>query len=320
MHPDALHFLVGPTASGKSELALAVAERAGAEIVSLDSMLVYRGMDIGTAKPGRDARARVAHHALDLVEPSQTFTVQDYLAAARTALDSIAGRGKRALFVGGTAFYLKTLTHGLFEGPEVDPALRASLEARIAERGRDAVHAELAALDPRSAARIHPNDVKRVVRALEVWHQTGRTLSAWQNEWGWHAEASEPDKSSAHRIVGLAVPTPVLDARIRARTTTMLDAGWVDEARAVRADPGFGATAAQALGYAEVLRLADGELDRGQAELAIATRTRQFARRQRTWLRKFPALAWIETGAARGPDKARDPADLVGEVSALLGW
>jgi len=320
MHREALHFLVGPTASGKSELALAVAERAGAEIISLDSMLVYRGMDIGTAKPGRDARARVAHHALDLVEPNRVFTVQDYLAAARAALESIAGRGKRALFVGGTAFYLKTLTHGLFEGPEVDPALRASLEARIADRGREVVHAELAAVDPRSAARIHPNDVKRVVRALEVWHQTGRALSDWQNEWGWHASEDETDRASADRIVGLAVPTPALDARIRARTTAMLDAGWVEEARAVRAGRGFGATAAQALGYAEVLRLADGELDRAQAELAIATRTRQFARRQRTWLRKFPTLAWVDPGARHSAHKAQDPTDTVGEVSALLGW
>jgi tRNA dimethylallyltransferase len=306
-----LCFLVGPTASGKSELALAVAERAGAEIISLDSMLVYRGMDIGTAKPDAAARARVRHHALDLVQPSEPFTIQDYLRAAEAALADVSSRGARALFVGGTALYAKALIHGLFHGPEVDPALRAELEARYEREGAANVHAELARLDARSATRIHANDKKRVVRALEVWHQTGRTLSDWQREWGWHERNATV---RPHAMVGVSWPTDELDLRVRARTRAMLDQGWAAEARAIHEGQGFGPTAIQALGYSTALELALEHIDRDQAERAIALATRQFARRQRTWLRKFERLVWLRA------DKAADPAERVGEVRGVLGW
>ncbi len=308
---DELRFMLGPTASGKSSLALEVAERAGAEIVSLDSMLVYRGMDIGTAKPGAGERARVPHHAIDLVEPSAVFTVQDYLKAAQAALASITARGRRALFVGGTAFYYKALTQGLFEGPPLDAALRAALEARYEREGAAALHAELARIDAVSAARIHANDKKRVVRALEVWEQSGKPLTEWQREWGW-GDPSQPKRGRARRVVGLALETAELDARIAARIVAMLDAGWPDEARAIRDAGGFSTTSSQALGYSEALALADGSLTRTEAERRIYLATRQFARRQRTWLRKFNETRWVAA------PKREDLAERVDEVLGVL--
>lgn len=292
---EPLHFLVGTTASGKTELALEVAERAGAEVLSMDSMLVYRGMDVGTAKPGPAERARVPHHLLDRVAPSERYDTRRWIADARAALADVRARGRRALFVGGTALYLKALTHGLFDGPDPDPALRAELR-RAAAGDPAAAHARLSAVDRASAARIHPHDVKRVVRALEVWEQTGRPLSDWQREWR-AAPGSAPPAGRPRRVVGLAVPVAELDRRIPRRTRAMLDAGWADEVRAILADGGFGDTASQALGYPQVRCWIEGELDRGACEAEIALRTRQFARRQRTWFRKSSEIRWVEAAS-----------------------
>ena len=300
-----LEFLVGPTAAGKSDLALEVAERAGAEILSLDSMLVYRGLDVGPAKPDAGARARVPHHLLDLVEPNERYHVHRYLDDFASAWKRVTAAGKRALAVGGTGFYLKALTQGLFVGPPHDQALRDELNARAAAEGSGVLHAELAAVDAESAARIHPNDAKRVVRGLEVFRASGRPLSDWQREW------RGGGGSSPARIAGLDVAPEELDGRIAARTRAMLAAGWIDEARRVRARPGFGPTSIQALGYAEVLRHLDGELERDVLEQTIRLRTRQFARRQRTWFRGFPEIGWVD---ARAED---DPA---GAILRVLGW
>lgn len=304
--------LVGPTAAGKSELALALAERAGAELVSLDSMQVYRGMDVGTAKPSPGERARVRHHMLDLADPSERFDVTRFLRELEPVLEALERVDRRALLVGGTAFYLKALTHGLFGGPPVDPELRESLRLRAAEEGGAALHAELARVDPRSAARLHPSDVRRVVRALEVGLQTGRPLSDWQREWGWHGEAQGPGRR--RRLVGIELDRAELDRRIAARAGAMLDAGWVEEARAIRAGPGFGPTASQALGYRTVLELADGLLDRERALERIALDTRRFARRQGTWYRRFEELRWLP---------APTPASFarrVDDALTALGW
>jgi tRNA dimethylallyltransferase len=287
-----LRALVGPTATGKSALALAVAERAGAEIVSLDSMQVYRGMDIGTAKPSREERERVPHHMLDLVDPDEHYDVQRFIADLEPVLAGIEARGSRALVVGGTAFYLKVLTHGLFEGPPSDPELRARLEEEAREVGSAHMHARLSKADPESAERLHPNDRKRVVRALEVLEQTGRPLSVWQQEW--RDEQGERRAGRPRRLVGVGHATGDLDSRIRARTGRMLDAGWAEEAERVRRGCGYGPTAVQALGYAQVLRWVDGELTREECEQEIALRTRQFARKQRTWYRKFEEIVWLQ--------------------------
>ena len=288
-----LLFLVGPTASGKSELAPEVAAALGLEIGSLDSMLVYRGMDIGTAKPGADLRERVAHHLMDLVLPSESYSVSRYVEDARSLLRDLGRRSKGALFVGGTALYLKALTHGLFRGPEVDPMLRAELDRRWEEQGAAALFAELAAVDPESAARLHPNDRKRVVRALEVHAQSGRPLSQWQRQW---RDGEGRSAGRERRIVALEVSVEELDRRIPLRTRALLDGGWVEEARRIRDGVGFGRTAAAALGYADVLELADGRIDRAVCEARVNLRTRQFARRQRTWLRQFPEIRWVAAG------------------------
>jgi tRNA dimethylallyltransferase len=301
LRKNGVRAIVGPTASGKSALALAVCERAGAELVALDSMQVYRRMDIGTAKPSAAERARVRHHMLDLVEPHEDYDIARYLAELENVLADVAERSARVLFVGGTGFYLKVLLDGLFDGPPVDRALRAELESRLAREGADVLHAELARVDVSSAARIHARDTKRVVRALEVFTQTGRPLSDWQREWrSFGAGESTPPE---HALVGLELATEALDARIRARTTEMIDAGWPAEAAAIESSGGFSKSSIQALGYATVLELAHGRALRAECEREIALATRQFARRQRTWYRKFDALAWLPAdGGAENVD------------------
>jgi len=310
--PQVLRFLIGPTAVGKSRAALALAARTGCEIVSLDSMQVYRGLDIGTAKPSRAEQARARHHMLDLVGPEERFDVQRYLRELEPVRADLERRGARALFVGGTGFYLKALTHGLFQGPDVDLALRERLEQRYASEGAEVLHAELARADPAAAARIHARDRKRVLRGLEVFAQTGRRLSDWQREWGWHGSTAAPRPV---RIAGLDVPMPELEARIAARTAAMLEQGWVEEARAVRSHPGFGPTAIQALGYREVLELADGTLTREACTQRIVRATRQFARSQRTWWRKLDVL-WAP--ALPQSSAGEPPADWLGELARAL--
>ncbi len=288
---DPLAFLVGPTGTGKTALALEIAERARAAVVSMDSMQVYRGMDIGTAKPSREEQQRVPHFLLDRAEPSERYDVQRYLVDVEAALREIRAQGLRALVVGGTGFYLKALVYGLVEGPTSDESLREELRARVEAEGPSALHSELRAVDPLAAARIHPHDEKRVIRALEVYHGTGRALSEWQDDWGWDGRTPV---GRPRTILGLSLELSELDHRIRERTKRMLDAGWVEEAVRIRDGVGFGPTSSQALGYREVLDLALGKLSREDAERAIALRTRQFARKQRTWLRQFPELRWIE--------------------------
>jgi len=279
---------VGPTAAGKSALALEVAALSGAEILSLDSMQVYRGMDVGTAKAGPAERARVRHHLIDLVEPSERYHTARYLGDAARAWQALRARGARGFFAGGTGLYLKALTHGLFAGPEHEPSVRAELQRRAREEGPAALHAELERVDPAWAARVHPNDEKRVIRGLEVFLAAGRPLSALQREW------TGPGAGRPRRLVGVAPPPERLEQHIAQRTRAMLAAGWIEEVARIEAAGGFGPTAAQALGYAEVRRHLAGELPRAELERAIAQRTRQFARRQRTWFRGFAEIAWID--------------------------
>ena len=294
--------LTGPTAVGKTALSLSLAEAEGLELVSMDSMLVYRGMDVGTAKPTPDELARAPHHGLDLVETDATYDVRQWLSDAERAAGEIAARGKRALFVGGTGLYLQTLIRGLFEGPPPSPAVRAVLEERARHEGAPALHAELVERDPRAAARIHPNDEKRVVRALEVLEGTGRKLSDWQAEWGWHGD-SRPERP--HRIVALGLEREALDARIDARVDAMLADGWDDEVRTILAGRGFSKSSRQALGYPEVIAWVEGRATRADTRTRIAQRTRRFARRQSTWFQRFPSMHWIQADAPDALDHAR---------------
>ena len=280
--------LVGVTASGKSALALELAVRRGdCEIVSVDSMCVYRGMDIGTSKPDAAARRAVPHHLLDLVDPDQEFTLTEFQRSARAALDDIEGRGRHALLVGGTGLYLRSVVDDL-DIPGRYPAVVASLEAELdAGRAEPAdLHARLAELDPVGASRMEPTNRRRVVRALEVTLGAGRPFS----EFGPGLEAY-PDSGVPQ--VGLAVDAEETDRRIAARFSAMVETGLVDEVRALAARPqGISRTARQALGYREVLAHVERGVPLEDCLEEAVRRTRQFARRQASWFRRDPRITW----------------------------
>jgi tRNA dimethylallyltransferase len=278
--------VTGATASGKGALARAVARRLGAEIVSMDSMKVYRGMDVGTAKPGPAARAEVPHHLLDVVEPWEEYDAARWVADAEAACRDVEARGRRALLVGGTPLYLKSLLHGIFSGPSADPALRAALVREAETAGPEALHARLAEVDAATAARLHPRDVRRVVRALEVWEKTGRAPSALQREW-----AREP---RAARIAGLRRERRDLDRRIGERVRRMMAGGFLEEvARLGRGAP-LSRGAEGAAGYAELRLHLEGKRTLEEAVERTVVRTRQIARRQLTWLRSLPGVRWFD--------------------------
>jgi tRNA dimethylallyltransferase len=275
-------ILFGPTAAGKTAVAVALAERLGAEIVSMDSMAVYRGLDAGTAKPTAAERARVPHHCVDVVAPDQPYDVGRWTADAAAALAACAARGRSAVVCGGTGLYLRACERGLAPGPPRDPALRAALLARAAREGAAALHAALAAVDPASAGRLHPHDVRRVVRALEVHALTGRALADW------HA-ATRPLLPGA-RIVVLARDDATLRARIAARTAAMWAGPLLAECRNLRArGQALAPEPANAVGYREAFAVLDGTLDPAAAAAMTERRTWRLTRRQATWARALRA-------------------------------
>lgn len=280
-------FLTGATASGKSEAGVELARRIGAEIVSLDSMAVYRGMDIGTAKPTPEQRAAVPHHLIDLVEPSEEFSVARYLDAARQAVAEISGRGRLALFVGGTPLYLKALLRGLFEGPPADLVLRKQWEEEErSEPGR--LHRRLAEVDSATAARLHPNDVKRIVRALEVFEKLGQPISLLQRQFETGRSADE-----CHVFV-LDWPREVLYERINRRVDAMFAAGLVDEVRGLlAAEKPLSRSASQAVGYREVIEHLAGVRDLAETVALVKQNTRQLAKRQCTWFRSLSECRFV---------------------------
>ncbi|MCZ2341421.1 MAG: tRNA (adenosine(37)-N6)-dimethylallyltransferase MiaA [Bacteroidales bacterium] len=293
-HPSAFAdclILTGPTGSGKSAVALELAERGGYEIVAMDSMTLYRGLDIGTAKPTPAEQARIPHHLIDVLAPSEAGNVAWWLEQAALACATIRNRGHRPLFVGGTPFYLKALLCGLFDAPPTDPALRRQLEQEAEAIGPLAFHERLRLVDPKSADRLHPNDVRRVVRAREVHALTGRPLSDFQQTWDspTFGHASPPPQSHLLGYV-LEWPRDVLYRRIEARVDAMLAAGWLEEVRQLRdRQPPLSSEAAQALGYRELLAYLDHpQADWSETVQTIKTRTRQFAKRQLTWFRSLP--------------------------------
>ena len=282
LFPNAL-ILTGPTGSGKSRLGLTIAERLDAEILAMDSMTLYRGLDVGTAKPSAADRQRVRHHLLDVLDPWQSASVAWWLAQAETSYREITARGKHVLFVGGTPLYLKALLHGLFEGPPANAVVRARLAAEAEHDGDAALHRRLQEIDPVTAARLHPNDTRRVVRALEVWELTGQPISSYQSQW---KEAPPP---ATDRVLWLDLPRPQLYARINERVEAMIVAGLVEEVRRLRDLPlPLSREASQALGYKELLDHLDGRATLAEAVEQIQTRSRQFAKRQLTWFRQMP--------------------------------
>ena len=279
--------IVGPTAAGKSDVVMAYAgSHAGCEIVAVDAMQVYRGMDIGTAKPTVADRGAVPHHCLDLVDPSHDFTVTQYAGAAREAMTSIAARHGRAVLVAGTGLYLRSVTDPM-EMPGRWPQIHAALEARAAVEGPQALHAELAASDPVAAARMEPSNTRRVVRALEVVQGSGRLFSSYGP-----GLASYPPVPFVQ--VGIEWPRHTLAARIEARVHSMVAAGLVAEVeQLVATDGGMSRTARQALGYKEVIDHLAGRCSLAEAVDTIVTRTRQFAVRQLRWFRRDPRIRWV---------------------------
>jgi len=254
--------------------------------VSVDSLAVYRGLAVGTAKPTPADRAAVPHHGLDLVSPAATFSVAAWLAAAAEAVADCRARDRRILFVGGTPLYLRALRDGLAPLPPADPGLRAHLLAEAADAGPEALHTRLATLDPAAAVRIHPRDTKRLVRALEVAALTGRPLS--------EAHAPSPDPNFESRLMILDVSRAALADRIDRRVEAMFAGGIIEETAAALAAPGgIGPTASQAAGYTEAIDLLAGRIDRVEAIRRTQARTRQLAKRQRTWFRSFKNATWI---------------------------
>jgi tRNA dimethylallyltransferase len=277
-------ILTGPTGSGKSRLALTLAERLGAEIISMDSMALYRHMDVGTAKPGAEERSRIPHHLLDVLHPWESASVAWWLEQAAACCRDIEHRGKRVLFVGGTPLYLKALLYGLFDGPPADEEVRRRLTEQAEREGPQALHDRLARLDPASAARLHPNDVRRVIRALEVHELTGRPLSAWQTQW----TPTPANTAGENRCLCLDLPRDVLYQRIDRRVERMIAAGLVEEVRALRRlGRPLSREASQALGYKEMFAYLDGKATLPETSARIQTRTRNFAKRQLTWFRRL---------------------------------
>jgi tRNA dimethylallyltransferase len=282
-------FLTGPTASGKTGIGLPLARLLGAEIISLDSMAVYRGMDIGTAKPSPADRQAIPHHLLDLRDPNEEFNVSQYLQAARQAIDEIRARGREVLFVGGTPLYLKAALRGVFEGPPADEDFRRRVEAEVDEVGLAALHQRLMQVDPLSAARLHPHDKRRIIRALEVYRLTGRPISHLQLQF----EEGRP--ASSCRVFQLSWPRAELHRRIDERVDEMFAAGFVDEVRTLLARyGGLGKTASQAVGYREVIEHRAGERGLSETVESVKARTRQFARRQETWFRSLSECRPVE--------------------------
>lgn len=285
-------LLLGCTAGGKTEVALQLARHLNAEILSVDSMQVYRRMDIGTAKPTPRQQAAVPHHLIDVVEPGESFSVAQYVEMADRAIADITGRGGRVLAIAGTPLYLMGLMYGLFEGPSADPAFRAGLRDRASDKGIAALHAELVEVDAAAAERIHPNDLKRIERALEVWHATGRPLSEQQQQW-----SSESLRYPA-TFVGIRRDKDDNSQRINERVRTMIARGLVDEVRGLMSEPaGLGPQARQALGYAEIIAHLEGRMSLDEAAEQIKIGTRRFAKHQRTWFRKFRTATWVDVAA-----------------------
>jgi len=274
-------ILAGPTACGKSCVSLELAERLGSEIVALDSMSLYRGMDIGTAKVTPVERAQIPHHLVDVIDPADEFSVADYVSAAAEVCEDILCRGRTPLFVGGTGLYLRSILRGVFEGPPADWEFRRRME-NLAGKAPGTLHRKLQECDRETAARLHPNDHRRIIRALEVYEVTGSPLSKLQQL------SALPVESRPQHVFWLSPPREWLYQRIDARVLQMIDDGLVDEVRSLLdKDPPLGRTARQALGYREMISHLHRQCTLEEAIMQIQSNTRQFAKRQHTWFRNL---------------------------------
>jgi tRNA dimethylallyltransferase len=303
--------ILGCTASGKGALARALAQHVGAELVSIDSMKVYRGMDIGTAKPSAGERSALPHHLIDILDPWEPFSAARFVELANRAVTDIHGRGHPVVAVGGTVLYFKCWYEGIFEGPAADPDIRAAIRQQAATEGLDALHAELARIDPEAAARIHRRDLRRIERALEVHQLTGQPISVLQRQW----DRSTPRRADWHwLLIGLRRSREETSRRINQRVKRMMEGGLVNEARRIWADPrGVGPQARQAVGYAELFEHFAGRWSLEEALEQIKIHSRRLAKQQRTWLKRLADVQWVDA------EGVEDTTVLLPAVLHLLG-
>ena len=281
-------LILGVTASGKGRLAFELAKSSGAEIISIDSMKVYRWMDIGTAKPPKEARDQIPYHIIDVIEPSDPFSVARFLELAQAAIDDIKRRNKPVVAVGGTALYIKALLYGLFEGPGADEQIRAELKSQMQAEGLQSLYEQLQKIDPDAAGRISSNDARRIIRALEVYKLTGKPISSFQSQWN-------QSSSDEWTIIGLRREKTEENKRINARVKRMIDAGLVDEVRRLLAEPKpLGDQARCAIGYAEIIDHLAGKITLDDAIELIKKNTRKLAKAQRTWFKTFKNVHWLD--------------------------
>lgn len=314
--------ILGPTAGGKSELAVELAEQLDGQVIGADSMQVYRHMDAGTAKPEPELQARAKHHMIDIVEPTERFTVADWLEQTERLIADLQAAGKRPIVVGGTNLYIKALLEGMFEGPAIDQAFRAEL----ADIDSAELHRQLKAKDPEAAERIHPNDRKRLTRALEVLHLTGQPISAQQQQWDQFGQSrdSDADRPAAPSyrhdpiLIGLRWAPEAINPRINLRVKAMfhpdkareqdgLEWPWreslPDETRRLEDAGLLGPQAREALGYKQVLQAMIGRMSLDDAMEKTKIETRRFGKQQRTWLKRFRGVHWIEADQIEGPER-----------------
>ncbi|MFH1998132.1 MAG: tRNA (adenosine(37)-N6)-dimethylallyltransferase MiaA [Planctomycetota bacterium] len=295
-----VYVLVGLTASGKKRVGIRVAKAIDAEIISLDSIKIYRGMDIGSAKPSMEDREKIRFHLIDILDPSQSFSVGQFLEAAAQCMKEIQGRGRKVLFLGGTAFYLNCLMNGLIEGVGHDPEIRRYLLEHADKEGPESLHRILQNEDPPSASSIHPRDTKRIVRALEVIRLSCRPLS-WLKE-----NQTKRFINGPFRVAGLQRTREDLKARIISRAEKMIEKGLVEEVRHLLETTGFGPESGKAIGYKEIIAHLKGELSLDEAAQKINTATWRFAKRQMTWYKRFNEIRWFEVRVREELDQVAD--------------
>ena len=301
-------LILGVTASGKGRLAFDLAEHLDAEIISIDSMKVYRRMDIGTAKPPKEARQRVKYHLIDMVEPSDSFSVGAFIDAASDAKEQINSRNRKIVAVGGTALYIKSLLYGLFDGAGTDEQIRTELRARAEAEGLAELHRELTKIDPAAAERINPNDAKRIIRALEVYQLTGKPISSFQKQWQQH------QMNHDWTIIGLRREKADASSRINKRVKKMIGAGLVDEVKSLLdEEKSLSKQARCAIGYAEIIEHLSGQTSLEDAIESIKINSRRLAKGQRTWFKTFQDVHWLDIAEDETPEQ------ILARTKILLG-
>jgi len=302
-----LWVLTGPTACDKTEIGFTVAQKIEGEIISADSMLFYRGMDIGTAKPSSGMRELVPHHFIDIIDPWESYSVGRYVDDVESLIGDVDSKDRKFLIVGGSPLYIKGLVDGIFNGPAADWDIRRELEELADEKGNQHVHDILQKIDPVKAVELHPNNLRRIIRAIEVYRITGKPVSVLQEEYKLARE------SYRFKIMCIAREREDVYRRINERVETMFDKGLVDEVRSLLDNPrGLSKQAKQALGYKEVIQYLDGGLTLDDAKEMVKQSTRRFAKRQMTWFRSFSDIQWLEA------DEHERPGPISDEIITLL--